>query len=105
MVTRNPSASIWWAGRRACVPGGAVGTRRRRRARPFATVRHRTKVTKGPASRAAGLAMSFKLVESAQARWWAVNAPQLVAFVRNGAKFVNGELFERTDDLAPPTAA
>jgi transposase-like protein len=34
----------------------------------FATVRHRTKVTKGPGSRAAGLAMAFKLIESAQAR-------------------------------------
>src|SRR6516164_7371571 len=32
----------------------------------FATVRHRTKVTKGPGSRAAGLAMAFKLIESAQ---------------------------------------
>jgi hypothetical protein len=29
----------------------------------FATVRHRTKVTKGPGSRAAGLAMAFKLIE------------------------------------------
>ena len=35
----------------------------------FATVRHRTKVTKGPGSRAAGLAMAFKLIESAQDRW------------------------------------
>ncbi len=32
----------------------------------FATVRQRTKVTKGPGSRAAGLAMAFKLIESAQ---------------------------------------
>ncbi|GAA1621759.1 hypothetical protein GCM10009733_017940 [Nonomuraea maheshkhaliensis] len=31
----------------------------------FATVRHRTKVTKGPGSRAADLAMAFKLIESA----------------------------------------
>jgi len=29
----------------------------------FATVRHRTRVTKGPGSRAAGLAMAFKLIE------------------------------------------
>ena len=48
----------------------------------FATVRHRTKVTKGPGSRAAGLAMAFKLIESAQDRWRAVNAPHLVALVR-----------------------
>ena len=39
----------------------------------FATVRLRTKVTKGPGSRAAGLAMAFKLIESAQDRWRAVN--------------------------------
>lgn len=38
----------------------------------FATVRHRTKVTKGPGSRAAGLAMAFKLIEAAQDRWRAV---------------------------------
>ena len=51
----------------------------------FATVRLRTKVTKGPGSRAAGLAMAYKLIESAQDRWRAVNAPQLVALVRAGA--------------------
>ncbi len=34
----------------------------------FATVRLRTKVTKGPGSRAAGLAMAFKLIEAAQDR-------------------------------------
>ena len=56
----------------------------------FATVRLRTKVTKGPGSRAAGLAMAYKLIESAQTRWRAVNAPHLVALVRAGAKFENG---------------
>ena len=71
----------------------------------FATVRHRTKVTKGPGSRAAGLAMAFKLIESAQARWRAVNAPHLVALVRAGALFVNGQLVERPDDQSPPSAA
>src|ERR1039457_1791364 len=35
----------------------------------FATVRHRTKVTKGPGSRAAGLAMAFRLIEAAEERW------------------------------------
>jgi transposase-like protein len=63
----------------------------------FATVRHRTKVTKGPGSRAAGLAMAFKLIESAQKRWRAVNAPHLVALVRAGATFVNGKLVERPE--------
>jgi transposase-like protein len=71
----------------------------------FATVRHRTKVTKGPGSRAAGLAMAFKLIESAQARWRAVNAPHLVALVRAGAVFVNGKLVERPEDQYPSSAA
>jgi transposase-like protein len=71
----------------------------------FATVRHRTKVTKGPGSRAAGLAMAYKLIESAQARWRAVNAPHLVALVRAGAIFINGKLVERPDDQVPPAAA
>ena len=52
----------------------------------FATVRLRQRVTKGPGSRAAGVAMAFKLIESAQARWRAVNAPHLVALVRAGAR-------------------
>ena len=71
----------------------------------FATVRHRTKVTKGPGSRAAGLAMAFKLIESAQDRWRAVNAPHLVALVRAGATFINGKLIERPGEDAPPEAA
>ena len=45
----------------------------------FATVRLRQRVTKGPGSRAAGVAMAFKLIESAQTRWRCVNAPHLVA--------------------------
>jgi transposase-like protein len=64
----------------------------------FATVRLRTRVTKGPGSRAAGVAMAFKLIESAQARWRMVNAPHLVALVRAGALFVNGKLVERPTD-------
>ena len=61
----------------------------------FATVRLRQRVTKGPGSRAAGVAMAFKLIESAQARWRAVNAPHLVALVRAGATFDKGILIER----------
>ena len=71
----------------------------------FATVRHRTKVTKGPGSRAAGLAMAFKLIESAQDRWRAVNAPHLVALVRAGATFTNGKLVERPGQEAQTEAA
>jgi transposase-like protein len=71
----------------------------------FATVRHRTKITRGPGSRAAGLAMAFKLIEAAQARWRAVNAPHLVALVRAGATFEAGKLVERPDEHTQPEAA
>ncbi len=64
----------------------------------FATVRLRQRVTKGPGSRAAGIAMAFKLIESAQTRWRAVNAPHLVALVRAGARFEKGKLLERPDE-------
>ncbi len=63
----------------------------------FSTVRLRTRVTKGPGSRAAGLAMAFKLIESAQQRWRAVNGPHLVALVRADATFHNGMLVERAE--------
>lgn len=71
----------------------------------FATVRHRTKITRGPGSKAAGLAMAFKLILAAQERWRAVNAPHLVALVRAGATFTNGKLVERDEDqqaITPP---
>jgi transposase-like protein len=69
----------------------------------FATVRHRTKITRGPGSKAAGLAMAFKLIMAAQNRWRAVNAPHLVALVRAGARFVNGKLVEREEDRQSDT--
>ena len=64
----------------------------------FAIVRVRQRITKGPGSRAAGVAMAFKLIEFAQARWRAVTAPHLVALVRAGARFRNGKLVERPDE-------
>jgi hypothetical protein len=42
--------------------------------------------------------MAFKLIESAQAHWRAVNAPHLVALGRAGAEFENGKLVERPDE-------
>ena len=65
----------------------------------FSTVRLRTRVTKGPGSRAAGLAMAFKLLEAAQDRWRAVNGHHLVALVRAGARFDKGVLIERPNDV------
>jgi hypothetical protein len=44
--------------------------------------------------------MAFKLIESAQARWRAVNAPHLVALVRASATFEKGKLIERPDESA-----
>lgn len=49
---------------------------------------------------AAALAMVFKLVESAQQRWRAVNAPHLVPLVCSGARFERGVLVEGTETLA-----
>jgi putative transposase len=71
----------------------------------FATVRLRTKVTKGPGSRAAGLAMAFKLIEAAEQRWRSVNAPHLVALVRAGAKFEKGVMVERPNQQDQEAAA
>jgi putative transposase len=65
----------------------------------FSSVRLRTRVTKGPGSRAAGLAMAFKLLESAQERWRAVNGPHLVALVRAGARFDKGVMVERPNEV------
>jgi len=71
----------------------------------FSTVRLRTRVTKGAGSRAAGLAMAFKLIESAQQRWRAVNGPPLVALVRAGATFEKGVLIERPNQQDQEAAA
>ena len=46
--------------------------------------------------------MAFKLIEAAQDHWRAVNAPHLVALVRAGALFENGELVERPDEHPKP---
>jgi transposase-like protein len=61
----------------------------------FSPVRARTRVTKGPGSAAAGLAMVFKLLEAAEQRWRKVNGPKLVALVRAGVRFERGILVER----------
>ncbi|HEX6015294.1 MAG TPA: IS256 family transposase [Geminicoccaceae bacterium] len=61
----------------------------------FSPVRARTRVTKGPGNKEAGLAMVFKLLEAAAQRWRAVNGPHLVALVRAGARFEKGRLVER----------
>jgi hypothetical protein len=63
----------------------------------FATVKLRTRTTKGAGSRSAGLTMAYELLDAAQARRRCVNAPHLVALVRAGATFVDGFIIERED--------
>lgn len=57
----------------------------------FATVKARTRATKGAGSRDAGLAMAFKLLTQAETRWRRVNSPHLVALVAVGTKFPDGK--------------
>lgn len=57
----------------------------------FATVRHRTRQTKGCGSRTATLTMVFKLGLEAEKKWRKLNGYQLVAKVIEGVTFVDGE--------------
>ena len=57
----------------------------------FATVKARTRRTKGAGSRKAGLGMAFKLLLGAQQHWRKINAPHLVALVQAGVRFPDGE--------------
>lgn len=57
----------------------------------FATIRARTRVTKGAGSRNAALAMAFKLLLMAEKRWRKVNSAHLVSLVQAGVKFPDGK--------------
>ena len=70
----------------------------------FSTVRLRTKVTRGAGSRKAGLAMAYKLLDSAQVRWRRITGAELVPLVRAGATFIDGKLRERSDQSEQETA-
>ena len=56
----------------------------------FATVRLRTRKTKGAGSRLACLTMVFKLAMAAQKTWRALNGCQRIAEVIDGVPFVDG---------------
>jgi len=56
----------------------------------FATVKLRTRVTKGAGSKKAALAMAYKLLDAAQERWRRFNGHELVAEVLDGVKFKDG---------------
>jgi transposase-like protein len=56
----------------------------------FATVKLRTRVTKGAGSKKAALAMAYKLLAAAQERWRRFNGHELVADVLDDVKFKDG---------------
>lgn len=56
----------------------------------FATVKLRTRVTKGAGSRAAGLTMAFKLLQAAQNTWRRLDAHDLLPLIRAGVGFTDG---------------
>lgn len=58
----------------------------------FATVRLRTKRTKGCGSRTATLTMVYKLAEQAEKHWRRLNAHQLILTLIQGGKFEDGVL-------------
>ena len=56
----------------------------------FATVRLRTKRTKGSGSRMACLTMVFKLAQSAERKWRKLNGHKLLGDVIRGVQFKDG---------------
>ena len=67
----------------------------------FATVKARTRKTKGAGSRKAGRALAFKLLVAREQRWRRVNAPHLVALVLAGVEFPNGQAKMLQSEPAP----
>jgi len=66
----------------------------------FATVRLRTRKTKGCGSREATLTMVFKLTQSAQKRWQRIHFFKLIPFVLKGVQFVDGVAVEKLESAA-----
>jgi transposase-like protein len=56
----------------------------------FATVRHRTKRTKGNGSGAATLSMVFQLIREAEKHWQKIHGYKLIPKVIRGVKFIDG---------------
>jgi len=67
----------------------------------FATVKHRTRVTKGAGSRTAGLTMAFKLLQAAQSTWRRLDAHDLLPLVRAGVVFKDGQSREARTEQRP----
>jgi len=64
----------------------------------FATVKLRSRVTKGAGSRAAGLTMTYKLLKAAEASWRRLDAHELIPLVRAGVRFIDGKKQERDNE-------
>jgi putative transposase len=60
-------------------------------------VKLRQRVTKGAGSRAAGLAMAFKLLLAAERTWRRLNGHDLLPLVAAGVVFRDGVRVERDD--------
>lgn len=66
----------------------------------FATVRHRTRQTKGCGSRKVTLMMVFKLAVQAEKHWRRINGYQWISKVIEGVPFVNGLIQEPEEKAA-----
>ena len=66
----------------------------------FATVRHRTKRTKGMGTRLATLTMVFKLVKETEKTWKKIKGYRLIPKVLKGIRFVDGEEIETAEQVA-----
>lgn len=64
----------------------------------FATVKLRTRVTKGAGSRTQALVMAYKLLDAAQERWRALTGYELVADVLAGVEFKDGRRVNKKED-------
>jgi putative transposase len=66
----------------------------------FATVRHRSRLTKGCGSREATLSMVFKLSREAEKGWQKLRGSGLISKVVEGVKFIDGEEKETQENVA-----
>jgi putative transposase len=66
----------------------------------FATIRHRTRQTKGCGSRICTLTMVYKLAITAEKHWRKLKGYELIGKVINGVKFKDGEEIKENEQVA-----
>lgn len=66
----------------------------------FATIRHRTRQTKGCGSRTATLSMVYKLAKSAEKCWYKLKGYKLIEKIIKGIKFKDGEEIKDDENAA-----